>query len=120
MTRNKISRQRGYCKFCKIIVIKMSIEITSTGGLTDDLSREEFFQGFSVPRNQEIMRIFKDLELVEYLGLVIPRILQAYPEKSFHFTENFLRMTFPNAWNLAEDEVTPEAPPSRTIDNCIT
>jgi len=21
---------------------------------------------------------------------------------------NFLRMTFPNAWNLAEDEVTPE------------
>jgi predicted HTH transcriptional regulator len=50
-----------------------------------------------------MMRIFKDLELVEHLGSGIPRILEVYPQECFRFTENFLRMTFPNAWDLAED-----------------
>ncbi|SEH76885.1 hypothetical protein SAMN02927937_01320 [Paenimyroides aquimaris] len=39
------------------------------------------------------MRIFKDLDLVEQLGSGIPRILQAYAQDSFHFSENFLRVT---------------------------
>ena len=51
------------------------IEITSAGGLPEGLSKQEFFEGFSVPRNKELMRIFKDLELVEQLGSGIPRIL---------------------------------------------
>jgi predicted HTH transcriptional regulator len=80
------------------------IEITSAGSLPDLLSQEEFFEGFSMPRNQEMMRIFKDIELVEHLGSGIPRILEAYPKECFKFTENFLRMTFPNAWDLGEDE----------------
>ena len=46
------------------------IEITSAGGLPEGLSKQEFFEGFSVPRNKELMRIFKDLELVEQLGSV--------------------------------------------------
>lgn len=79
------------------------IEITSAGILLDLLSQEEFFEGFSFPRNQEIMSIFKDLELVEHLGSGIPRILEAYPQECFKFTENFLRMTFPNEWDLSED-----------------
>ena len=83
------------------------IEITSAGSLPDLLSQEEFFEGFSIPRNQEMMRIFKDLELVEHLGSGVPRILEAYPKECFRFTENFLRMTFPNAWDLSEDEVEP-------------
>jgi len=81
------------------------IEITSAGSLPDLLSQDEFFEGFSIPRNQEIMRIFKDLELVEHLGSGIPRILEAYPKECFKFTENFLRMTFPNEWDLSEDEM---------------
>ena len=51
------------------------IEITSTGGLPDALSQVEFFEGFSVPRNKEIMRIYKDLKLVEHLVSGVPRIL---------------------------------------------
>jgi len=31
------------------------------GSLPKGLSQQEFFEGYSVPRNQEIMRIFKDL-----------------------------------------------------------
>jgi len=70
------------------------IEITSTGSLPDGLSQDEFFEGYSIPRNKEIMRVFKDLELVEQLGSGIPRILDTYDKNCFNFTENFLRMTF--------------------------
>jgi len=84
--------------------------------LPDLLSQEEFFEGFSIPRNQEMMRIFKDLELVEHLGSGIPRILEAYSQDCFRFTENFLRMTFPNGWDLAEDEDTPQVTPQVTIE----
>lgn len=67
-------------------------------------SLEEFFEGYSIPRNQEMMRIFKDLDLVEHLGSGIPRVLEKYGKDCFRFTENFTRMTFPNAWDLSEDE----------------
>jgi len=73
------------------------LEITSAGGLPESLSQEEFFEGFSVPRNKEIMRVFKDLDLVEQLGSGIPRILESYPKECFKFSDNFLRMTFPAA-----------------------
>jgi predicted HTH transcriptional regulator len=51
--------------------------------------------GYSVPRNKELMRVFKDLEMVEYLGSGIPRILQKYPRSAFTFTPNFIRIIFP-------------------------
>ncbi len=71
------------------------LEITSAGSLPPGLSREEFFLGVSIPRNKELMRVFKDMELVEYMGSGIPRILQAYDRSSFVFTEHFTRIVFP-------------------------
>lgn len=71
------------------------IEITSAGGLPDGLSQEEFFLGYSAPRNKELMRIFKDLGMVEQLGSGVPRILKSYGEDCFAFSDNFLRMSFP-------------------------
>lgn len=71
------------------------LEITSTGGIPQGLSEAEFFEGYSMPRNKELMRIFRDLDLVEQLGSGMPRILQAYPKTSFHFTDNFIRMVIP-------------------------
>ena len=62
--------------------------------MPEGLSKQEFFEGFSVPRNKELMRIFKDLELVEQLGSGTPRILEHYEKESFNFSDNFLRMTF--------------------------
>jgi predicted HTH transcriptional regulator len=81
------------------------LEITSTGGLPFGLSREDFFSGVSVPRNKELMRVFKDLELVEYLGSGIPRILQKYDTSVFHFTENFLRIVYQYEEGFAESPV---------------
>jgi predicted HTH transcriptional regulator len=41
------------------------------------------------------MRIYRDVELVESLGSGIPRILKAYGEDCFTFTDNFIRITLP-------------------------
>ena len=70
------------------------LEITSAGGLPLGLSKEEFFSGVSNPRNREIMRVYKDLRMVEQLGSGIPRILRAYSKESFVFMLNFTRMVF--------------------------
>jgi len=72
-----------------------SQDITSSGGIILGLNEEEFFEGYSNPRNKELMRIFKDLGMVEQLGSGLPRILKVYPKECFKFTANFLRITLP-------------------------
>jgi predicted HTH transcriptional regulator len=89
------------------------LEITSAGTLPQGFSREEFLSGYSVPRNKELMRVFKDIHLVEQLGSGVPRILQAYDASAFHFTENFLRIVLPFAEGY-HPEATPEVAPEVT------
>jgi ATP-dependent DNA helicase RecG len=85
------------------------IEITSAGGLPEGLSHVEFFEGFSVPRNKELMRVFKDLGMVEQLGSGVPRILESYGRECFTFSENFLRMVFPIQGGQASGQVGGQA-----------
>lgn len=56
------------------------LEITSTGAIPAGFTEEEFFIGYSVPQNKELMRVFRDLDIVEQMGSGINRILQAYPK----------------------------------------
>lgn len=70
------------------------IMITSTGSLPQSLSKEEFLAGVSAPRNKEIMRIFKDVKLVEHLGSGVKRILEVYDQSVFNISQNFIRVTF--------------------------
>jgi predicted HTH transcriptional regulator len=79
------------------------IEITSVGGLPQGMTENEFFAGRSHPRNKELMRVFRDVELVEHLGSGVPRILESYGKECFSFSENFLQMTFP-----AVKSITPQ------------
>ena len=81
------------------------IEITSFGSLPQGMTEKEFFEGYSVPRNKELMRVFRDLDLVEHLGSGVPRILRSYGKECFKFSENFLRMTFP-AFEQVTEQVT--------------
>ena len=48
-----------------------------------------------MPRNKTLMRVFKDLDMVEYLGSGMPRILKAYPREAYTFATHFIRTTFP-------------------------
>ena len=89
------------------------LEITSAGKIPSGFTEDEFFMGYSVPHNKELMRIYRDLELVEQLGSGIPRILQEYQSSIYHFTPNFIRVTFPYAESLIEPtlQATPQATP---------
>ncbi|WP_370633654.1 ATP-binding protein [Pedobacter sp. Leaf250] len=79
--------------FPKFEIFDDRLEITSYGSLSKGLSQNEFFEGFSVPRNKELMRFFKDLDLVEQMGSGVPRILQAYKADCFQFSENSITIT---------------------------
>lgn len=81
------------------------LEITSMGGLPYGVDEEDFFSGFSVPRNKEIMRVFRDLEIVEQLGSGIPRILKTYGRDAFEIRKSLLRVVF---YYTKPQTVTPE------------
>lgn len=68
--------------------------ITSYGGLPQEITKEDFFSGVSAPRNQELMRVFKDVQLVEQLGSGMERIMSVYDKSIFEFLPNFLRVNF--------------------------
>ena len=78
------------------------LEITSAGGLPDGFDEDEFFQGYSAPKNKELMRVFRDLEMVEQLGSGVPRILAHYPRSSYVFTAHFVRLILPFAEGYIE------------------
>lgn len=95
-------------------------EITSAGRLPETMSMQEFFDGVSMPRNKELMRIFKDVELVESLGSGIPRILRAYGTDCFRFTENFIRLTLPISHPHSGDRIeTCVTPQNNDIDSIV-
>ena len=70
------------------------VSITSTGGLPQGVNEDEFLKGYSFPRHPELMRVFKDLDLVEQLGTGIVRILKVYDKSVYEFSENFIRVNF--------------------------
>lgn len=70
------------------------IEITSGGGLPQGLSQEEFLEGVTAPRNKELIRVFKDVNLIENIGSGVLRILDVYDKSCFKFMEHFLRVSF--------------------------
>ncbi len=79
------------------------LEITSAGGLSIIKNKEKFFDGFSNPINREIMRIYKDLEMVEHLGSGMNRILSFYKKDIFLFYDDFLRMVFVSNYDEIKD-----------------
>lgn len=71
------------------------IMMTSYGGLIPGQSIDDFFSCSSMPRNRELMRVFKDVGLVEQLGSGMSRILKAYPKDIFEVSEHFIKVVFP-------------------------
>ena len=66
------------------------LEVSSFGGIQNEFTEEEFLQGYSAPKNPELMRFFKDLELVEHLGTGIRRILKRYDKSIYRFFPHFI------------------------------
>ena len=68
---------------------------TSYGGLIPGQSEQDFFSCSSMPRNRELMRVFKDVGLVEQLGSGMSRILKMYDKSIFYISEHFIKVEFP-------------------------
>lgn len=66
------------------------LEISSFGGIQEEFTEEEFLKGYSAPKNPELMRVFKDLELVEHLGTGIRKILKKYDKNIYQFYPHFI------------------------------
>lgn len=92
----------------KFEIFNDRLVISSNGGIQDNTTKEEFLEGFSLPKNKELMKVFNDLNLVEQMGTGIIRILQSYNKESFEFFPNFIRVTFPfneNKFKTAKKEI---------------
>ena len=81
------------------------IEITSYGGLIPGQSIEDFFSCSSMPRNRELMRVFKDLGLVEQLGSGMSRILQSYDRSIFEISDHFIKVVFPFSLSVYDENI---------------
>ena len=78
-----------------IEIYEDKIVVTSYGGLLSGQTEEAFFSCMSMPRNRELMRVFRDLDLVEQLGSGMTRILKAYDKSIFKITNNYIQVSFP-------------------------
>ena len=80
----------------KFEIFSDHIEITSAGRLPVGMSQEDFFGGISSPRNKELMRVFRDVDLVESLGSGMRRIQKVYSREIYMFLPNFIRVANDN------------------------
>ncbi len=71
------------------------LEITSHGGLPYGLTEQEFFNGISKPRNEQLMDIFTRLGIVEHTGHGIPVIVEKYGKNVFEISDNYIRVSIP-------------------------
>ena len=62
-----------------------------------EITRIEFKRQFTDAflRNKELMRVFRDVEMVEALGSGMPVILRKYGRESYSFLQHFIRLTIP-------------------------
>lgn len=98
----------------KFEIFSDRLEITSYGRLPENMSEDEFFNGVSIPRNKELMRIFRDVEMVESLGSGMPRIMQVYGRECFTFMEHFIRFTVPFYKDAVNQAIGQETEMSQT------
>lgn len=78
------------------------LEVSSFGGIQNEFTEDEFLEGYSAPKNPELMRVFRDLDLVEHLGTGIRRILKKYDKNIFHFFPHFIRVSINYSQNNFE------------------
>lgn len=69
------------------------LEILSYGGLPSGMTKEQFFDGISRPRNATLMRIFLNMGLTEHTGHGIPTIVEKYGTEAFEIQSNYIRCT---------------------------
>lgn len=75
----------------QISMFQDRIEILSHGGLPSGMTKKQFFDGISKPRNVTLMRIFLNMGLTEHIGHGIPMIVEKYGMEAFEIESNYIR-----------------------------
>ena len=96
-----VNNELGFCSLLKAtdnVLDKLRVENNVSSEITYKrrigMTEKEFFGGISSPRNKELMRVFRDVDMVEALGSGMLRIGKEYTLKRiFSFTPNFIRTT---------------------------
>ena len=78
-----------------VYIFQNRIEIISTGGLPEGLTKDEFYRGISRPVNAKLQKIFGQLGYVEQTGHGIPLIITNYGKQAFEIMPNYLNVTIP-------------------------
>lgn len=89
-----------------VYVFKDRIEVISTGGLPQGMTKEEFFKGISYPVNLKLQKIFGQLGYVEQTGHGIPLITKNYGTHAFEITKNHVNVVIP--FNKVDDNEPPK------------
>lgn len=84
----------------QVAMYKDKIQITSPGGLPEDISEDEYlYSQVSILRNPKLADVFYKLNYIEKFGTGIRRIMDAYKNErvkpEFSFTEHTIRVTLP-------------------------
>lgn len=74
------------------------VEITSFSPLAPGQTLKGFFEGRSVPVNEELSSIFLATHLSERTGKGVPLIVSRYGRSSFEITEASIKVTLPYHW----------------------
>ncbi len=89
-----------------VYIFEDRIEIISTGGLPEDLSKDEFYRGISRPVNTRLQKIFGQLGYVEQTGHGIPLIVNNYGKHAFTIMPNYLNVTLPLSRTISSTDNT--------------
>lgn len=66
------------------------------------MSKTDFFNGVSNPRNSVLMRIFLKLGIVEHTGHGIPIIVEKYGREAFDIHDSYINVIIPFNKNVME------------------
>ena len=107
-------RKRDRSEYISISFFDDKIEISSPGGLPNNISEYEYLnRRVSSPRNPIISNIFFRLRYIDKLGTGIFRIKEAYENSnsmpSFIVTENYVTVVLPVIKNIDTNELSTQS-----------
>ena len=74
------------------------VEIVSFSKLAPNQTIDGFFNGYSIPVNEDLSTIFLTTHLSERVGKGVPLIVSKYGKKAFDITEEGIKVTLPYNW----------------------
>lgn len=86
-----------------VYIFSDRIEVISTGGLPEDLTKEEFYRGISRPVNTKLQKILGQLGYVEQTGHGVPLIVGNYGKQAFELMDNYVNVVIPFKEDIKEN-----------------